>query len=362
LIEHAAAAVMLGGLTLGLNMEDKINRLVEKQLRKPAFPGLALSLYRRSDQMALDISAGNLAGDHPFFIASATKLYITAILLQLAEAGRLTLDDPLSSHLPAAELAQLHNFKGKDYSARLTIRHLMAHTSGLPDYFQQKRMGKSLLGRLQAGEDQSWRYEDTLRWTRQMQASFPPGTGRKAYYSDSNYQLLGRIIELAEEGDMADVLQARIFAPLGLARTYLYKDATDLTPRILNYKTAPLDIRRAMTSFGPDGGIVSTAPEMMAFLRGFFEGRLFDTAVLPGLYDWRKVMFPLQYGSGVMRFATPWFFSPFKKQPDLLGHSGLSGAFIFHAPQTGIYLAGTVNQIASPGASFQLMLQVMNAL
>ncbi|NOX50666.1 MAG: beta-lactamase family protein [Gammaproteobacteria bacterium] len=347
---------------MNIQIEEITDRLVQKQTDKPAFPGIALSIYRTSDQLLINSSAGNLANNHPFFIASATKLYITAIILQLARAGRLQLDDPLTCHLPETELHGVHNFKSRDYSASLTIRHLMAHTSGLPDYFQQEVGGQSLLGRLQEGKDSTWSYEDALRWTKEMPAIFPPGTGRKAYYSDSNYQILGRVIEQLEEADIGTVLKRRVFEPLGLTQTYLYTDASDLTPRILNYKNAPLEIRQAMTSFGADGGIVSTAPEMLVFLRAFFEGDLFDSSVLVGLYDWRKVMFPLQYGNGVMLFATPWFFSPFKKQPDLIGHSGLSGAFAFYAPQTGTYLTGTVNQVANPAALFQLMRKAMDLL
>ena len=341
-------------------MDKRLDDLLHKQACKPAFPGAALAVFRQSDGYSYSGSAGNLAQGHPFFIASATKIYLTAILLQLAAQDKLTLDDPLSKHLP--ETKGLHHYKGVDYSGALTLRHLMAHTSGLPDYFQQKTAGTSLMGRLLKGEDQSWTYENVLGWTKTMPAKFAPATGRKAHYSDSNFQILGRVIELIEGADIGEVFRRRIFSPLGLKHTYLYADADDGTPRDLNYKNAPLAIRKAMTSFRADGGIVSTAPEMMVFLRAFFEGGLFDIAVLAGLYDWRKVMFPLQYGSGVMLFSTPWIFSPFKKQPDLIGHSGLSGAFSFYAPSNGIYLTGTVNQIARPGASFQLMLKALAAL
>ena len=343
-------------------MEGPLNLLLEKLTAKPAFPGAALAVYRQSDGFSQVVTAGNLSNNHPFFIASATKLYITAILLQLAEQGHLALDDLITKYLPATETAHLHRFGGQDYSASLTIRHLMAHTSGLPDYFQQKTEGKSLLGRLQSGEDVAWTYEDTLGWTKDMPSKFAPGTGRRALYSDSNFQLLGRIIELIEDAEIGEVLKNRIFEPLGLSKTYLYLRESDETPRILTYKKAPFHIRKAMTSFGADGGIVSTAPEMMVFLRAFFEGGLFDIGVLPGLYDWRRVMFPLQYGTGIMLFETPWLFSPLKKQPDMIGHSGLSGAFMFYAPENGIYLAGSVNQVNHPGASFQLMLKAVALL
>lgn len=351
---------MLTSVTLGAGMNERLNALLQKQTAKPAFPGAALAVFRVADGYAYSASAGNLAQAHPFFIASTTKIYLTAILLQMSEQGKLSLDDPLTKHLPETE--GLHRYNGRDYSNTLTLRHLMAHTSGLPDYFQQKFAGTSLMGRLLKGEDQSWTYGDALEWTKAMPAKFPPETGRKAYYSDSNYQILGRVIELIEGADISEVFHRRIFAPLGLEHTYLYANAEDRTPQDVNYKNAPLTIRKAMASFRADGGIVSTAPEMMVFLRAFFEGELFDPTVLTGLYNWRKVMFPLQYGSGVMLFSTPRVFSPFKKQPDLMGHSGLSGAFSFFAPSKGIYLAGTVNQIAHPGASFQLMLKVLAAL
>jgi len=142
----------------------------------------------------------------------------------------------------------------------------------------------------------------------------------------------------------------------------LYRDSSDQTPQTPNFQKAPLDIRKAMVGFGPDGGIVSTAPEQMVFLRAFFEGRFFDQKILPQLYDWRKINFPLQYGTGVMLFALPKVFSVIKRQPALIGHSGLSGNFAFLAPDEGVYMTGTVNQIAKPGASFKLMLRILGTL
>lgn len=341
---------------------DKIQQLIDKMAQKPAFPGLSVSVYRIKDGFGFDGSVGNLANNHPFFIASATKLYITCLILQLVEEGKLQLDSLVSNLLPAQDIQGLHTFKGEDYSNSLTIRHLLSHTSGLPDYFQQKTGGQSLLGRLQSGEDVAWSYDDVLRWTKEMPAKFAPETDRKALYSDSNFQLLGRIIERIEDEDIGAILKRKIFDPLGLSQTYFYCDAGDQIPRSLNFGNAPLDIRKAMTSFRADGSIVSTSGEMMIFLRAFFEGGLFPKSALAGLNDWRRVMFPLQYGVGIMLFATPRIFSPFKKQPELIGHTGLSGAFMFYAPKAGIYLTGTVNQVAKPSASVQLMLRILAAL
>ena len=117
-----------------------------------------------------------------------------------------------------------------------------------------------------------------------------------------------------------------------------------------------------MASFGPDGGVVATVDDLMTFLRGFFEGALFDSAVLPSLQTWNRIFFPLQYGVGLARFKWPRLFSPLAEQPELLGHSGLSGAFAFYAPGRRTYLAGTVNNIAHPDRSFRLMLALLGAL
>lgn len=341
---------------------EKIQALLEKTVNKKAHPGAALSIYRKADGFSYDSSVGNLADDRQFFIASTTKIYVTALILMLVEQGKLSLDDLVSAHLPPEDIDGLHMYKGQDYSAQLTLRHLLSHTSGLPDYFQQKLDGRSLMARLTAGEDQLWSYQEVLIWAKTMPAKFPPATKRKAFYSDTNFQLLGRIIEIIEGAAIGEVFKHRIFDPLALTKTYFYRDIADKTPQTLNFKNAPLDIPKAMVGFGPDGGIVSTAPEQMVFLRAFFEGKFFDPALLPQMYDWRRINFPLQYGTGVMLFRLPRLLTLIKKQPDLIGHAGLSGNFAFFAPDKGIYLTGTVNQVANSGASFQLMLKVLMAL
>ncbi|MBC8509379.1 MAG: serine hydrolase [Chloroflexi bacterium] len=128
------------------------------------------------------------------------------------------------------------------------------------------------------------------------------------------------------------------------------------------FKENPLLIPLAMTSFGPDGGIVSTTEEMMVFIRAFFRGDLFPPDYFNEMKQWNKIFYPLEYGVGLARFKLPRLFSPFKPMPELLGHSGLSGAFAFYSPDKNVYLTGTVNQIHHPDISFKLMLQLINVL
>ncbi|WP_166245590.1 serine hydrolase domain-containing protein [Paenibacillus turpanensis] len=346
-----------------ISSKVKAEKLLGKEIKKIDIAGAAVCVESGNGSFSWSGSAGNLTKDRPFFIASVTKLYTTAAVLILQEKGLLQLEDPVSRHIDSAVLDGIHRFHGKDYTHAITVRQLMAHTSGLPDYFQQRGSdGKSLQSKLLAGHDQDWTFEQVMDWTRGMKPHFVPGQTGKARYSDSNFQLLGRIIENRMEQRLSDAFRAMIFDPLGLQNTFLYEDSKDQRPAPLYYKKKPLQIPLAMSSFGPDGGIVSTAGEMMVFLRAFFEGRLFSKERLPELYAWNKIFFPLEYGVGLARFKLPRLFTPLKEMPELLGHSGLSGAFVYYCPAKDLYMAGTLNETAHPSMPYRLMVKLLHAL
>jgi CubicO group peptidase (beta-lactamase class C family) len=161
---------------------------------------------------------------------------------------------------------------------------------------------------------------------------------------------------------IASVYNDFIIGPLGLKLTYLYTDSSDARPALMYYKEIPLRIPLAMTSSGPDGGVVSTAAELMTFIQAFFKGLLFPIEYFEEMKQWNKIFYPLEYGVGLARFKLPRIFSPFKAMPELIGHSGLSGAFAFYSPEKDLFLTGTVNQISNPDQSFRLMLRLMNSL
>ena len=308
-------------------------------------------------------SAGNFAKEQPYFIASTTKLYVTAIILKLKADGKLWPDDKILKFLAPEIMDKLHIYKGADYSYSLTIKNLLAHTSGLPDYFEDKGAdGKSLLQKLQEGTDQSWTFEEAVEMSKKMTPKFAPNAKGKAHYSDTNFQLLGRIIENIYGKNIGTVMQEVIFQPLALKQTYMYSDANDKIPAVMNYKNKPLHISKAMTSFGADGGIVSTSEETMVFLKAFFNGFFFPKSFLPELYKWNRVMFPLEYGVGIMKFQLPALFSMFRKMPAFIGHSGLSGAYAYYVPEKNVFLAGTVNQINNPGTSYKMLLKIVSSI
>lgn len=292
-------------------------------------------------------------------MSSTTKLFTTAVLLILRSSGKIRLEDKISNYLDSNILNGLHHYKGKEYSLDLTIRHLLTHTSGLSDYFQSKEAkGKSLAEDIFRGNDQNWTFEQAIEKTKSMKPLYVPGTKGKASYSDTNFQLLGRIIENSTGKSYRENCNELVLQPLRLDRTYLYQDPADTRPVSLYYRSQPLSIPKAMTSFGPDGGMVSTSSDMRIFIEAFFKGKLFPADYIDGLQSWNRIFFPMQSGVGIHKFRLPWIFNPTGTIPDFIGHSGLSGALAFYSPKENLYIAGTVNQIAHPDLSFRTMIKL----
>jgi CubicO group peptidase (beta-lactamase class C family) len=167
--------------------------------------------------------------DTPIFIASITKMYTGAATMILGERELLSLDDPISKFLPASMLEGLHSYKGRDYSDQLRIYHLISQTSGLPDYFEERpKGGKSIFDLIVATGDMEWDVEEVVRIAKSsLSAKFPPEpkeqerSGNKAYYSDTNYQMLGAIIESVTQKPLHEVFSELIIEPLELSSTYL---------------------------------------------------------------------------------------------------------------------------------------------
>lgn len=352
---------------LSLNMQaqmkslpvDALNKTLEKSIDKKYVFG-AIAMIKKGDETWIS-SAGELQAEQSYFIASTTKLYITALVFKFREEGRLSLDSYIEQFLSPEIKKDLHVMGAKDNINKIQIRHLLSQTSGLPDYFLGKpKGGKSLLEELSSGNDKYWSYQDAIALSKTMKPGFEPGAKGKALYSDTNYQLLGKILEQISGETLEQLLATYIFTPLKLSKTYLYKDKSDRTPANMYYKNKALPIPMAMTSFWADGGIVSTAEESMVFIEAFFNGKLFPKDDLKEMEQWNKIFFPLQYGIGIMKFQLPRLFSPFKPMPILIGHSGLSGAFQYYVPEKNCFITGTVNQIDKPSLSYKLLLKLVS--
>jgi D-alanyl-D-alanine carboxypeptidase len=340
---------------------------VARMLRSRAVHGAILCVERGDGSLSWRGAAGNLDADDRYFIASVTKMYVTVVVLQLRREGRVDLDDPIARHLPDELIGGLHVMEGVDRTHEITVRHLMSNTSGLTDYFFGKGPdGRSAGQALLEGHDEAWPLERIVERARTLRPRFVPGRPGKVHYSDTNYELLGRIIETITGTPIGDVFRETIFEPLGLRHTYAFDDPADTSPAPMYYRDRPLHVPKYIASVTAEGGLVSTAAEVMVFLRAFFAGRFFPPETLAELQRWNRIYFPGQFdfGIGLERQWIPWIMSPRNPIGDLLGFWGQSGAFAFHNPDRDLFFTGTVNQLSGMGhsAAVGAMVRIMKAV
>ncbi len=230
--------------------------------------------------------SANLADDIPmspegaFRIGSITKMFTATVILQLAEDGVLTLDDPLAQWLP--EVAdQL------PYGDQITLRHLLTHTSGVFNIVESDLYYGDLFAEAQIDEATGGVIldcvqrdpNDTLaRYVYGQDANFEPGSGW--HYSNTNYALLGMVIENATGMPLAEAYRTHIYEPLGMTSTFLdcYEDTlVDVVHGYTGTGDTMTDVTELHESIGwAAGGLVSTAADLVTFARGLFGGALFD--------------------------------------------------------------------------------------
>jgi D-alanyl-D-alanine carboxypeptidase len=305
--------------------------------------------------------------DTPIYIASITKLYTATAIMRLYEKGALSLDDPMAKYLPEGLIQGIHVYKGKDYSQEITIKQLLSHTSGIADYYTGKpKGGKSLFELFLEEPERSWTVDETIeRAQKDLQPHFPPGTA--ASYSDTNFQLLGKIIEAVTGKPLHIVFEEFFFRPLGLTHTWLIgrsqpQVASSAQPADIFDKDMNITKTRANGAYWADGGIVSTVEEMIVFLKALNEGRIVSSETLKLMHNWHKLHFPLQYGYGTMYVKFPWFMNMVMKVPPLWGHSGSTGSFLYYSEDLNLYLAGTIDQTASQSKPFRVISKVIKAM
>ena len=321
----------------------------------------------------LDSEGTMAAADARYPIASVTKLFTAVVTMKLIEAGRLRLDDRMVDVLPVAVTAGLHVLDGIDRTGEITVEHLLGHTSGLADYYEGAPPGEqSAQARLLSGQDAPMPFDEVLRTVRAMKPHFPPqpaGPGkRRAKYSDTNYQLLGAILEKATEQPLVELFDQMIFAPLGLDETSSYPhpprggrsaepDATVWAKDVVLKPSGALTFQKA------DGGILSTVADQLRFMRALATGDLFeDPGTLRRMGEHtNKIFFPVEYGLGVMRYAPSRWMSPLFAIPPIIGHTGSTATWAFHCPDLDIVLAGTFD-VAQPPLPFRFLPHVLRAV
>jgi D-alanyl-D-alanine carboxypeptidase len=277
LIPSAATAVAAGSVS-----QDALQAQVGAVLRTGAVGVLAEvtgprgSVYATAG-VADTANRAPVRGDDEFRVGSATKTFVATVVLQLVAEHRLSLDDTVAHWLPGVVSGN-----GND-GGRITIRELLQHTSGLYNYADDFPELASTAA-FEAGRYTTYTPEQLVAIAMRHKPDFAPGTSWE--YSDTNYVLVGMVIEKVTGHTWQQEVSKRIIQPLGLDHTI----APDTDPSIpgphlhgySSFGSGPaIDVTSAnMTYASSSGAMISTASDLNRFHQALLGGRLLPAAEL----------------------------------------------------------------------------------
>lgn len=258
--------------------------------------GLAVGVSDRTANAPMKASDRMLAG-------SVGKTFAAAVALQLVKEGKIGLDDKISKYLGREKwFSRLPNAND------ITVRQLMNHTSGLVRYEFKEAFTKDL----SANPDKVWKPAELISYIFDTKAPFEAGKGWD--YSDTNYIVLGMIIEKVTSKKFYDLAKKQVLGPLKLHNTFP-SDRHRIPGLIQGYAgpNNPFGGKDEMISGGrfainpqfewTGGGYVSTSEDLARWAKAMYEGKAFDASMLPQMLD--GVSAPMlgretKYGLGVI--------------------------------------------------------------
>lgn len=266
-----------------------IRAWLDDRVAAHAFRGVALVWRNGAPEFSYAGGIAHRGHDLPvneatrFAVASITKLATATAALRLVERGLLRLDQPLVEVLPPAH-------RTAAMTTQHTLHHLLSHTSGLPDYHDaaDETWGSftAALNRIPAS--QARHPADLLPLFADLPAVRPPGAAYE--YADSNFLLAGLVIEAVTGRSWSEVVVAEVFGPAGMTDTAVEALDDDPARLAVGYLTddGPPERWRSnvfsLTANGmPDGGMISTAPDLARLVDALLDGRLLSPPLLAAM-------------------------------------------------------------------------------
>ncbi len=352
-------------------IEERFHKIFKNSKRSKAATLLVhsdkLQIHIKTSAGSLDNPKMNVVPDQPFHIASIGKLFTSALIYQLIESGKLSLDDSVQKILGSEVLKNLFVYEGVDYSEKVTISHLLSHTSGVDDYFESvDKKNKSVMDEITNNPDKFWTALDLINFTRTHQKAVSK-PGAKFHYSDTGYILLGLVIEKITAKKLEVVLQEKIFTPLAMKNTYMHLRSEPTDKMKLPVSTIMLGDKnvtgfKSISADWAGGGLISTAEDLLLFHKALVSGKLITAKNYLSLAGENKFMDGIFYGQGLMtiRFGAMSSFMP--NTPDLYGHSGLLSTLLFYSPEYDSYIIANLGSSDDVGDSFEMMFWIMQDL
>ena len=258
--------------------------------------GLVIGVVKGNDQLLLQAYGdADAEGNVPMTvntmipIASVTKQFTAAAILQLRDAGKLSLDDPMTKWLP--------EFEARDNG--ITLRHLLGHAAGIPEMAQMQELRAM---RLIMNPDVT--RDSVYRIISRYAPEFPAGTMQ--VYSNTGYWLLGRVVEKASGMTYEEYVAKRIFEPLGMTRSTYCDNSKNIPDRAYGH-----GLRNGVSGRVPAivytatyaaGAICSTVPDMITWLQSLHGGKVLSPASCAEMIAPYRLAdgTPTRYGMGLI--------------------------------------------------------------
>lgn len=330
--------------------------LFDKYIRNKKIYESVVLIEKGSGETIFSKAYGGKEIDSPIIAASITKMFTAACIFILIQQGFMTLNDSLLNFYEPAYLNGLHFYKGKDYSFDLKIADLLCQTSGLADLYEE---GKNSIKKQAITSDTFVTFDKNIALTKEKEAHFPPNYKNKAHYADINYYILGDIIEKVTKCSLEEVFEKYVFSKINMTKTYLPVSEKEYIPMVY-YGDKQLYRPQFIMCSKAGGGCITSARDLMIFIRAFFHGELFNKKFLCSkpYGKLQPSMWPVCYGSGYMRIKMGGFSTSFLGQGDLIGHSGSTGSFAFYYPDKELFFVGDFNQMKYPALPVRFVMQL----
>ena len=347
-------------------LEVRLQATLDRVRPKLGIPGISATVifpdgtaWSGATGLADVVGKTPVTAETPFAYASMSKTFTSAVVLQLIAEGRLRLSDRAAALLPPGLPFVVDR--------RITIGMLLDHTSGLADYFLNRKIDAVL----QRAPTRTWTAADALRFV--GKALSPPG--KAWHYSNTNYLLLGIIAERIGGKPLATQVRERLLDPVGLASTWYqavedprgalahgYRfSGTKLTARPIDLAdgTGIAPFRSVVTAAAGAGSLAGTSGDLARWARALYRGDVLGptgTGLLLSDFNRTTGYLPgVAYGYGVQALSIDGHPS--------LGHSGRLLGFrgaVRHFPVDGLTIAVLTNQSrADPGAVVRALLKVV---
>lgn len=254
------------------DLKQEIQLELDKILKENNIPGLTFAIaFEDGETWEFVSGLSDLEEETPMqigdrmFSGSVGKMYVAPIIMMYAEQGKIDLDDPISKYLGNRSW-----FSDLEYAEDITIYHLLNHTSGIAEYVYSETLWKTLMG--EDDPDKKWTGDDRMELLKGTESHFAPGKGWS--YADTNYIVLGMIIEKISGRTYYEELQTHILDPFKLKNTS--PTVTRKLRRLVSGYTGPFPLFQGLPSKVSDneeyavspqfewtgGGLVNTAEDL----------------------------------------------------------------------------------------------------